>query len=404
MPVVLFALLLPLPALAESKPVPPELLAALKAKEPAARVKAIKALSRLGPEVVPPLVEALKDEEPDVSQSAAYALRLFKADAKVALAALAPHLTDKHAAVRKGVASALPRCGADAAPLLVARLADAEADVRRQAALSLQIVASRAPAAGKEALPGLEKALGDSSPAVRLAIVQALGRCGPGAVRPLLKGADDEDAKVRAYALAALLPIKPEAKTVLPVLSRLAKSDPEVSVRQSALRTLGSLGAPAVKAIGDALADPEPAVQLAALKSLAQVGLAGKSALLKVKGLAAKADNEKLRSGAVFVLSKFGPEGETAIVELLAVDNSTTRLACLQHLGRKGKVPRSAVPDLVKALADREADVRVLAAHVLGQMGADAKAAVPALTKARKDADANVVRVAEEALGKIAGE
>ena len=37
--------------------------------------------------------------------------------------------------------------------------------------------------------------------------------------------------------------------------------------------------------------------------------------------------------------------------------------------------PKSAVPNLVKALTDRDADVRVLAAHVLGLLGAEAKSA-----------------------------
>jgi HEAT repeat protein len=159
-----------------------------------------------------------------------------------------------------------------------------------------------------------------------------------------------------------------------------------------------------VPALQEALGDADPAVQFAALKSLASVGPAAKSALPAIKRTAIKAGNPSVRSGAVTVLARLGSEGETAIVELLGGDDSATRLACLQQLGRKGKAPKTAVPNLVKALTDRDADVRVLAAHVLGLLGAEAKPAVPALTKALEDRDANVRAIAAKALAKIKGE
>jgi HEAT repeat protein len=99
-----------------------------------------------------------------------------------------------------------------------------------------------------------------------------------------------------------------------------------------------------------------------------------------------------------------GKAGEAVIVDLLKVDNSTTRLACLQQLGKSGKAPKSAVPDLVKALGDSDADVRVLAAYVLGQIGPDAKEALPALTRALKDRNAKVRAVVQKVIAKIKGE
>ncbi len=47
-------------ARADEKMVPAELLQGLKDKDPAVRVKTIMALSKLGAEAVPPLVDALK--------------------------------------------------------------------------------------------------------------------------------------------------------------------------------------------------------------------------------------------------------------------------------------------------------------------------------------------------------
>jgi HEAT repeat protein len=46
---------------------------------------------------------------------------------------------------------------------------------------------------------------------------------------------------------------------------------------------------------------------------------------------------------------------------------------------------KAAVPALIDALKDDEADVRGLAADALGGIGAEAKAAVPALIEAFKD-------------------
>jgi HEAT repeat protein len=386
---------------ADEAKVPPQLLEALRSKDAAARIKAIKGLSKLGPEALAPLIEALRDEETRVQNAAAYALRLVRVEPKALVKDIKPHLGDKNAAVRRGVAGALIRGEMEGVPLLVDALRDKDSSVRRQAAVTLQAVAAKTPAAAKAALTGLDEALGDKEAKVRLAVVQALGRCGPAAAAALLKGVEDEDPNVRAYALAAILSAKAEAKTVLAAVAKRAKEDKELIVRQSALRTLGSLGEPAVKALSEALADKNPGVQMAALKSLAQLGPLAKGALAALKQAAANAEDSRIRAGATAVLGRIGPAGEPALIELLNREDSAVRLACLQQFGKKGTVSKTAVPNLILALADKDAEVRVLAAHVLGLLGADAKDAVPALTKALADKDPQVPPVIKKALGKI---
>jgi HEAT repeat protein len=377
-------LLLPAFLRAADKPVPPELLKGLEDKEPAARIKAIKALGKLGIEAVP-------------------ALGVLRVEPKQLVAALEPHLKDPLLAVRAGVTSALRKGGSPAVPALRTALADKDTSVRRQAVLSLEVVVARSSDLANEVLPVLVKAIKDDSGQIRVDLARALSRCGSEALTPLLTLADDPDAKVRAYAIIGLVRVKPPAEKVLAILAKKVKEDPESMVRQSALQTLASLGKAAVPAASAALSDKDPSVQKTAVRTLAKIGKDAKAAIPALKETATKAENTDVRSAAVLALGQMGKEGEETLVGLLGRDDSVTRLACLQFLGRLGKAPKSAVPDLIKALSDRDADVRVLSAHILGLMGADAKAALPALEKARKDADERVRMVAEKAIGKIKG-
>jgi HEAT repeat protein len=401
LPLALF--LLPALLHAADKPVPPDLLKALDDKQPAVRMKAIKVLSKFGVEAVPPLVKALRDQDSDVSRSATYALGVLRVEPKQLVAALEPHLKDPLPAVRAGVTSALRKGGAAAIPPLRTALADKDASVRRQAVLSLEVVLARLPDSAKEILPALVKAIKDDSGQIRVDLARALSRCGSEALTPLLTLADDADAKVRAYALVGLIRVKPPAEKALAILTKKVKDDPESMVRQSALQALGSLGKEAVPAAITALSDKDPSVQKTAVRTLAKIGKDAKEAIGALKETAMKAENADVRSAAVTALGRLGKDGEDALLGLLGRDDSATRLACLQFLGKQGKAQKSAVPDLIKALSDSDADVRVLSAHVLGLMGADAKSALPALEKARKDDDERVRMIAEKAIGKIKG-
>ena len=97
-----------------------------------------------------------------------------------------------------------------------------------------------------------------------------------------------------------------------------------------------------------------------------------------------------------------GPEGEGAIVDLLKVDDSATRIGCLLFIGKqKGDPPASLVPSLSAALGDKSEDVRGLAAHLLGLVGPAAKDALPGMVKLLSDPDERVREVAQKAIKKI---
>jgi HEAT repeat protein len=389
-------------ARADEKTVPPELLEGLKNADPSVRIKAIMGLSKLGVEAVPPLIEGLKDKELDVQQAAAYGLRLLRVEPKPFVAALRPYAKDENPTVRRGVMGALAKCGPDALPLLLPAVQDAEPKVEQQALQSLQNVLQKTPTVANEVLPALTRALQHETPEVRVAAVQVLGRCGPDAVRPLLGALEDKEVKVRAYAAASLILVKPEPNTVLPTLVKRLKAEPDAIVRQSLLRTLGTLGPDAVVPLTEALQDKEAVVQMAALNALGQIGPKAKEALPALKELASKAEDPRIRSAAGPIIAKLGPDALPVLVELLKVDDSATRKGCLKALGQqKDPPPKSAVPNLSLALTDKDPEVRALAAHLLGQIGPDAKEAVPALTKAAQESEGQVRDVIKKALQKI---
>jgi HEAT repeat protein len=71
-------------------------------------------------------------------------------------------------------------------------------------------------------------------------------------------------------------------------------------------------------------------------------------------------------------------------------------------IGEIGPEAREAIPDLIRALQDRDYLVRWAAAKALGRFGPEARAAVPPLQElAAKDPNPPVRREAAEALGKI---
>jgi HEAT repeat protein len=392
-------------AVTHAAEVPVDLVLGLKAADAGERIKAIKALSKLGTEAVPHLIDAMKDPEGEVSKAGVIGLRALKVDADDFVKAVKPFVNDKAMKVRVGVAAAILRGGANAVPILDELLRDESIEVRMQALQSAQGLASKYPTAVTALLPALTRVLKvDDSTAVRYAALQPLSKCGLAAAAALLEAAGtDKDAKVRTYAIAALHGLKVDPKEAVPVLVKRLQEDPDTTVRRSAVRTLAKLGPDAVAPLQTALADKINEIQLDAVTALGQLGDDAKSALPSIKDLAQKADHPSVRKAAVMALGKLGPDGETAVAGLIKGGDSATRLACLQALApAMGQAPdKKLVPDLIIALGDEDLKVKAVAATLLGQIGPEAKSAVPALKKAAAGAEPAVRELIEKCLGKI---
>jgi HEAT repeat protein len=90
--------------------------------------------------------------------------------------------------------------------------------------------------------------------------------------------------------------------------------------------------------------------------------------------------------------------------QLKATREAKKKVEALEELGKLGQIMTSlaepALPDMVKALADKDAGVRRAAAEAIGKCDPDPKDVVPALTKLlREDKDEKVKVAAARGLG-----
>jgi HEAT repeat protein len=159
--------------------------------------------------------------------------------------------------------------------------------------------------------------------------------------------------------------------TLPPLIKGLGSSSRSSRRRcAKALSMLGPDAAPAVAALGNALADESKTVRLAAARTLGTIG--------------------KESAPAVPQLAK-----------ALKDASSTVRRSVARALGSIGPAASAAVPALMKALAFRDEDTREAAALALGGIGRSAQKASNALATALRDEVLEVRLAAAQSLGKL---
>lgn len=92
-----------------------------------------------------------------------------------------------------------------------------------------------------------------------------------------------------------------------------------------------------------------------------------------------------VRQTATDSLARIGPAAIPALIDALKDPNAEVRDRAAQALARMGPPARQAVPQLIAALQDPDWKVRRSAARALGQIGPDAEKAVPALIEIIRD-------------------
>ncbi|MBD2041576.1 sister chromatid cohesion protein PDS5 [Microcoleus sp. FACHB-672] len=361
----------------------PDLSATLKnSSEAAVRAGAAKALGRIASEanvetstIIPPLVEALKDSEPDIRRVAAEALGRM---GEPAVPELIAALKGDSSSVRLVAAEALGQIGPDArlaVPALIDRLEDGDWRVRSGAARALGKIGTEAKLEATAIVPPLIQALKDSDPDVRRSAAEALGRIGSPVVPDLSRALQDENVAVRTAAAEALGQIGADAKEAVPNLIEKLQ-DGDWRVRSSVARSLGRIGSEA--------------------KLEAQSILPPLIATLKDK-------DPEVRRAAAEVLVKIGPEAVPGLITALTDEQPAVRTGVAWALGQMGSDAERAVPALISSLNDKNDAVRSAAAEALGRIGADAQTAISPLTEALQDPNRLVRGSAAEATRRIAG-
>ena len=309
------------------------------------------------PRALKPVVEALKDSDSDVRKAAAEALVKIGAPAVEPLIAA---LKDSNWMVPKAAAEALGQIGdARAVEPLIAALKDSDWWLRRAAAEALKQIGDA------RAVEPLIAALKDSDSGVRRPAAEALDKMGwrpgqdeSGPAYWIAKGEWDECIKIGAPA-------------VEPLIAALKDSDSDV--RRAAAETLGKIAdAQAVEPLAVALSDKDEDVQRAAIEALGWIGDARAMEPLLVAVLD---ERSSMRDAATTALVKIGAGSLETLVGALNSKEWFVRLGAAQTLDqtnpkwRESAPARAAVPSLVAALEEEDAEVRQAAIHALQTIG-----------------------------------
>ena len=209
------------------------LMEALKDTDKDVRETAMSALVQMrDPRMFDPLVAALKDASADIREHAAFGLGQLH-DARAA-GPLSTALKDTHASVREQAVFALGQLrAASAIEAIIGALRDSSDNVREQAAFALGQIRDH------RAVEPLISALKDEKPNVREQAAFALGQMrDPKSIEALVIALKDANADVRQQAAFALGQMR-DPRAIEGLL--VALKDPDKDVRQQAAFALGQI-------------------------------------------------------------------------------------------------------------------------------------------------------------------
>jgi HEAT repeat protein/lysophospholipase L1-like esterase len=313
------------------------------------------------------LTARLRDRDPRVRASAAWALGRAGGRAARHAPALLPALGDTDAHTRAGAAWALGRMGPaarPAGPYLLASLRDQDPEARRRAADALSAVGL-----GAALVPALVAIVEDERAPGRAEAARVVGALGTGARHAgpaLARALDAAEPEVRREALAALRTLGPAAESV-PALLR-ALHDPALRWRvPDVLGELGPAAREAVPALTEALADANAAVRWRAAKALGRIGPAARKAAPLLATLT-RDPQGNVRAAAVTALVRVEPDLGLSLPALRAAlgdAEGQVRVKASDAIGALGPAARDAVPSLLPLLEDSDVWVRAAAARAV---------------------------------------
>ncbi len=358
--------------------------------DPESRWRAARALAAIGPgasESVPSLIEGLKHSDPLVRAYSAHALGKMGDAAKEAVGELVKRAVDKNRLVRREAREALLAINAPpeiTLPLVLKVLEEAEPAAVVPA---LETLAEH----GKEVLPRLMAALKDDKACYWACLV--IGRMGPEAkeaVSQLRHCITKERPEIRIEAVLALASIGKDSRVAQDQVIEMLNHDAYDGVKIAAAFALGRFGdEKAVPALEKATQGKDPVLKLTALWSLVQLkptdeALMKRAVAAFAEGL--QSENPTLRSVAATAFAETDIPAEISEAPLLnslveKIDQETIQRV-MDAFVKRGK---AVVPRVIRALDNPRR--RPFALQILSRIGANASAAVPALIKLLDEAD-----------------
>ncbi len=384
----------------------PPLIDALKDENYFIRIEVLNAMAQgdggiIPHEAVPYLLTGLSDPNTNIKKQSQACLDKLGKNAGVALAAA---LKNKDEKVQLAAAKALEKSGVEdkaAVPDLAAGLKNPSEYIRGVCAEALAKLGQDAEGATAE----LIAAVTDKSDTVRKHVGQALKNIGRKVLPKLVEMLKDKDPVVRAGAAAALGELGKIAQTAVPNLQALAK-DPDKSVQDAARAAVGKIVKESPFALEELLKSPDDEARVNASQALTDGGQSVRLILPTLLACLEKDKNPKVRRNCAAAL-KGAVDAENAkdivaklIVALKDPDAEVRAQACAT-LGEFQKNAEPAIPHLLAACGDKSDMVPKAAAEALGKLGAPA---LPALTTALQDPNPIVRRSAAVAIKDISAD
>jgi HEAT repeat protein len=372
------------------KPAVRVLVEATKDSQESTRVNAVNALTAVGAEAVPDLVDALGNKHVDVRRLAAMHLAGQYVNDKMVVLGLAYSLKDEDEQVRLSCAQGLQNLGLMAklaAPKLREALTDGNWNVRACAYYALAAMnenpndflvakckdkklslAERVNAGAvllmvgnnTESLAVLQEGLKDTDLNVRMQAAFALtqsGRASKDGTKVFMEGLKSRSAGVRQQALQGLQNSGALGGDAAPALLDMMENDSDPNLKQQAMYALQQVGGDAkvmIPGLTKMLRDKDSNVRLAALQVVGRYG--ADSITLIVERLDDKDDNVK--QNAVWMLQNVQGDLKPALKEIKALlkhKDAQVRASGVQLIARCGD---SAAEDLVALLKDHDENVR----------------------------------------------
>jgi len=277
-----------------------------------------------------------------------------EADPTVAIPALIEGLRSSQASIRRNAAFMLGQMGQDAAAAInhiaEALRNDPDGEVRRNAAFALGEI-------GAAAIPVLMDCLNDTDARVRRNVTAALVRIGVPAVPPLIKALDSSNPIIRRNAASMLGRIGPQAHEAIPHLERaLGDSDRAFCwTVKEALRSIRS-NATDTPAVSRAEKSPVPSVKVATVPVSSVLDTAKSNIPQLVQRL--HDTRPSVRRESAFALARIGEPALPALINALQSDQATLRRNAAFSLGEMGAAAAPAVPALEQLLNDSSQNVR----------------------------------------------
>ncbi len=371
----------------------PDLVAALSSENTKARVYAIYALGRIGPqarEAIAAVRDHLNDENAGVREMAAVALRHLFPQREDVAPVIASLLDDSDANVRKAVSNELVDLGAAARPTIVALLESDQSTLRRQAirilrawrlAEKVDVLAEVGPAVRRLTIASEPEVQGEA----RMALVE-WGIAEVGDIRSLLHSGEAERIEVALKGLASLrLAVRP----LLPDLFELL-DDPQIESVPVApsyaahpwLRPLLELlnsqktaSRPAAPRLFRLLAVRRDRDRVFIARMLRAIDADREETVRAYGALVRDADSRVARE-ASRLLIEVSPEAARRHVSLLVCELKEVEKSkipeIIDAIGHLGPQAGDAVTALVPLLAGNERSISEAAARTLGEIGPDA--------------------------------